>query len=80
MTKAKSPSHFWTIWQETKLTDLDFVDDLALLTNECEQMQLMTYSLKSLGIALLLKWENLSRCSTKVIHVCKKIPFALDYG
>ena len=36
MEKAMSPSHFRIIWQETKLTDLDFADDLALLTNECE--------------------------------------------
>ena len=26
------------------------------------------------------KWENLSRCSTKLIRVCKKLPLALDYG
>ena len=49
MTKAMSPSHFGIIWQETKLTDLDFVDDLALLTNDFEQMQLMTDSLKNLS-------------------------------
>ena len=24
------------------------------------------------------KWENLSRCSTKLIHLCKKLPLALD--
>ena len=48
MTKAMSPSHFGIIWQETKLTDLDFADDLALLT-KCEQMQLMTNSLKNLS-------------------------------
>ena len=24
--------------------------------------------------------ENLSFCSTKLIHVCKKLPFALDWG
>ena len=27
---------------------------------------------------LPLKWENLSRCSTKLIHVCKKLPLELD--
>ena len=42
IAKAMSPSHFGIIWQETQLTDLDFADDLALLTNDCEQMQLMT--------------------------------------
>ena len=26
------------------------------------------------------KWENLSRCSTKLIHVCKNLSLALDYG
>ena len=26
------------------------------------------------------KWENLSGCSTKLIHVCKKLPLALDCG
>ena len=41
-----SPSHFGIICQETKLTDLD---DLALLTNEWEQMQLMADSLKNLS-------------------------------
>ena len=46
MTKAMSPSHFGIICQETKLTDLD---DLALLTNEWEQMQLMADSLKNLS-------------------------------
>ena len=25
---------------------------------------------------LPLKWENMSRCSTKLIHVCKKLPLA----
>ena len=25
-----------------------------------------------------LRWEKLSRCSTKLIHFCKKIPIALD--
>ena len=49
MTKAMSPSHFGIIWQETKLIDLDFADDLALLTNEHEQMQLMTDSLNNLN-------------------------------
>ena len=24
------------------------------------------------------KWENLNRCSTKLIHFCKKLPLALD--
>ena len=24
------------------------------------------------------KWENLSRCCTKLIDVCKKLPLALD--
>ena len=38
VTKAMSPSHFGIIWQGTKLTGLDFSDDLALLVNECEQM------------------------------------------
>ena len=42
MTKATGPLHFRIIWQEKKLTDLDFGDDLELLTNECEQMQLTT--------------------------------------
>ena len=27
---------------------------------------------------LLSKGENLSCCSTKLIHVCKKLPLALD--
>ena len=27
---------------------------------------------------LPLTWENLSRCSTKLIHVCKKLPVSLD--
>ena len=44
-----SSSHFGIIWQETKLADLDFVDDLAILTNECEQLQEMTDSLKNLS-------------------------------
>ena len=44
-----SPSDFGIIWQETKLTDLNFVDDLTLLTHKCEQMQLMTDSLKNLS-------------------------------
>ena len=35
MTKSMGPSHYGIVWQETKLTDLDFSDDLAL-TNECE--------------------------------------------
>ena len=43
------PSHFEIIWQETKLTDLGFTDDLALLTNNGEQMQLMADSLKNLS-------------------------------
>ena len=50
-----SPSHFGIFWQETKLTDLDFADDLALLTNECEQMQLMADSLKILSKNVGLK-------------------------
>ena len=25
------------------------------------------------------KWENLSRCCTKLIHLCRKLPLALDY-
>ena len=49
MTKAMSPSHFGIIWEETKLTDLDFAGDLALLTNKYEQMQLITDSLKNLS-------------------------------
>ena len=49
LTKVTSPSDFGIIWQDTKLTDLNFVDDLALLTNKCEQMQLMTDSLKNLS-------------------------------
>ena len=44
-----SPSHSGIIWQETTLTNLDFADDLAILTNKCEQMQLMTDSLKNLS-------------------------------
>ena len=55
MTKAMSPSLFGIFWQETKLTDLDFADDLALLTNECEQMQLMADSLKILSKNIGLK-------------------------
>ena len=35
MTKSMGPSHYGIIWQETKLTDLDFSDDPAL-THECE--------------------------------------------
>ena len=49
LTKVMSPSDFGIIWQETKLTDLNFVDDLTLLTHKCEQMQLMTDSLKNLS-------------------------------
>ena len=49
LTKVTSPSDFGIIWQDTKLTDLNFVDDLALLTHKCEQMQLMTDSLKNLS-------------------------------
>ena len=26
------------------------------------------------------KWENLSRCSTKIIYFCKKLPLTLDCG
>ena len=44
-----SPSDFGIIWQDMKLTDLNFVDDLTLLTHKCEQMQLMTDSLKNLS-------------------------------
>ena len=47
ITKEMSPSHFGIIWQKTKLKELDFADDLALLTYECEQMQLMIDSLKN---------------------------------
>ena len=49
ITKAMSPSHFGIIWDETKLTDLDFAGDLALLTNKYEQMQFITDSLKNLS-------------------------------
>ena len=31
------------------------------------------------GIMLPSKWENLSRC-TKLIHVYKKLPVAMDCG
>ena len=44
-----SPSQFAIIWQETKLTDLDFTDDSALFTSKSEQMQLTTDSLKTLS-------------------------------
>ena len=50
-----SPSHLGIIWQETKVTDLDFADDLALLTNECEQMQLITNSLKNVSKKVVLR-------------------------
>ena len=49
LTKVMSPSDFGIIWQDMKLTDLNFVDDLTLLTHKCEQMQLMTDSLKNLS-------------------------------
>ena len=49
ITKAISPSHQRIIWLEAKLPNLDFGDDLALLTNECEEMQSMTDSLKYLS-------------------------------
>ena len=54
-TLKKSQSHFEITLQETILTDLDFADDLALLTNFCEQMQLMTDSLKSLSKKVYIK-------------------------
>ena len=49
LCNALIPSHFEIIWQETKLTDLGFTDDLALLTNNGEEMQLMADSLKNLS-------------------------------
>ena len=45
LTKVMSSSRFGIIWQEIKPIDLDVADDLALLTNECKQVQLMTDSL-----------------------------------
>ena len=33
-----------------------------------------------LSIMLPSKWENMSRCSTKLIHVCKKQALAMDCG
>ena len=29
---------------------------------------------------LTSQWKNLSRCSTKLLHVCKKLPLALNCG
>ena len=40
-----SSSRFGIIWQEIKPIDLDVTDDLALLTNEYKQVQLMKDSL-----------------------------------
>ena len=34
----------------------------------------------ALSIMLPSKWENMSRCSTKLIHVCKKLALAMDCG
>ena len=50
-----SPSHLGIIWQETKLTDLDFADDLALLTNKYQQMQLITKSLKNVSKKVVIR-------------------------
>ena len=45
LTKVMSSSRSGIIWQEIKPIDLDVADDLALLTKECKQVQLMTESL-----------------------------------
>ena len=75
MIKAMSPSHFGIIWQETKLTHLDFADDLALLTNEYEQMQLMTDSLKNLskkaGLRISIDKTKISLTGLKSLEIFK---------
>ena len=55
-----------------KITDLDFADDLALLTNDCEQMQLMADSLKNLS-KKLVSGLVLTRRKYKRLEILKKM-------
>ena len=38
----------------------------------------LTIWIKNKGIMLYSEWENFNRCSTTSIHVCKKLPLAMD--
>ena len=72
---------------KTKVDDLNvgkFSVDLKKVTDVADNEVVKNTKLNTLktkvSIMLPSKRENLSRCSTKLIHVCEKIRLALDCG
>ena len=62
-------------WNVTRLTDLDFADDLALLGDSVESLQAMTNNLASTAAKVGLK---ISTAKTKIISVTEDHPITVQ--